>query len=277
MAGQNRRLWEKDDLSKPRIFTIAGFPLNPKNLHEKQQLIKDIEDLKGIYLDTAMWDSRITHVISYNQDMTEKVMAAIAAGRWVVTVKFVTDSKAHGDWLESPRLFVSHAVVLHHRKNWFSKGAKGGVFHGMNAAMMLDDSVKNEVYKRVIKAGGGSIASIESLSLYRELRCGDVTHVFVDPWITKVSNSRNRIFEKCRRHVSDFQPIVKFLWYKYVYSLIKDSPGGSAEKYNIFDQKVQKSSNTNAKLEYKVKRKMRHSFEIQQKRIKTDVIVLDSS
>ena len=277
MVDQQRRQWEKDDLSKPRIFTIAGFPSIPDNLLEKKELIKDIELLRGIYLDTEIWDSRVTHVITYNQDMTEKVMAAIAAGRWVVSVKFVKESKANGDWLDSPRLFVSHDAVLHNRKNWFSKGVKGGLFYGMRAALMLDDTVKNGVYKRVIEAGGGTIARVTTLSLYREVKNGDVTHVFIDPWITKVTNSRNRIFEKFRNHVSEFDPDVKFLWYKYLYSRIKEVPGPPLERFGIFDKRVQKAAKTDEKIQSERKRKNRQSFESQPKKKKTDLIILESS
>merc|ERR1711874_331190 len=102
---------------------------------------------------------------------------------------------------------------------------------------MMDDSIKNGVYKRVIEAGSGTVSKVTTLSLYKELKSGDLTHLFIDPWITKPTNSRNRIFEKFFKHVSTFDPKVSFLWYKYIFHLIKDSPGTNKNLFQIFDKK----------------------------------------
>ena len=84
--------WLYDDPSKKKIFSLAGFfSSDPNNDMEalKNEVIEKLQKLGGEYLDVDEWDDRITHVITYvdgrKEGMSEKVMGAIAAGRWVLT------------------------------------------------------------------------------------------------------------------------------------------------------------------------------------------------
>ena len=46
--------------------------------------------------------------------MSEKIMGALAAGKWVVTNRFVNKSYVQSQWKKA-RPYVSNDVVLYHR------------------------------------------------------------------------------------------------------------------------------------------------------------------
>ena len=54
--------------------------------------------------------------------MTEKVMDAIAAGKWVVTKRYVEKSFKQGSWIPSLRTFAWSPRVLERREALFCEG-----------------------------------------------------------------------------------------------------------------------------------------------------------
>ena len=89
-------------------------------------------------MDRDEWDPSVTHVISYvdgkKDGMSEKVMAGIAAGRWVLTKRYVEKSFKAKEWIQAPRLFAPSDAIIRNRKRWFLQGARGGPFWNMKAA-----------------------------------------------------------------------------------------------------------------------------------------------
>ena len=69
-------------------------------------------------------DSRVSHVIAYvdgkKESMSEKVMAALAAGRWVLTKRFIDKSAKKGEWITQPKLFAPCEAVLRNRYIMFN-------------------------------------------------------------------------------------------------------------------------------------------------------------
>ena len=107
--------WLIDDVSQPKKFTFAGknnssslsskvylcnlfclpgfFPSERESQLEmeklEEELVEKIESLGGEFVPTDQWDNSITHVIAKlepeKEGLPEKVMGAIAGGKWVLT------------------------------------------------------------------------------------------------------------------------------------------------------------------------------------------------
>ena len=86
--------WLQDPPDTRRMFSLAGFvPGLRLTIEEgrshKQFLIDSIRKLGGEVIESDEWDDRVTHVIAHvdgkKESMSEKVMAGLAAGRWVLT------------------------------------------------------------------------------------------------------------------------------------------------------------------------------------------------
>ena len=116
--------WMQDDPTKPKVFALAGFVQNQKvnaqqMKEQKEEIIACIKKLGGSVIEKDDWDDRVTHVIAYidgkKESMSEKVMAALAAGRWVLTKRFIDKSAKKGEWITQPRLFVPNEAVLRNR------------------------------------------------------------------------------------------------------------------------------------------------------------------
>jgi len=138
---------------------------------QKEELVRMVRSLGGSVVERDEWDSRVTHVIARvgregKETMSEKVMAALAGGRWVVTRRFVDRSYRQGSWIASPRPYVVNDAVLSHRQRIYTTGTQGAVFWGMRAVLVMGDLRKNAVYSRVITAGGGMVVetSLQALS-----------------------------------------------------------------------------------------------------------------
>ena len=89
--------WLVDEGDRQKCFSLAGFFPNPNEPASaetmeklKTDIIAKLEELGGKYIDSDAWDNRITHVIAHvdeknNGGLSEKVMGAIASGKWVLT------------------------------------------------------------------------------------------------------------------------------------------------------------------------------------------------
>ena len=116
----------QDDPSKPKVFALAGFfPVEGVKAHEvqyqKEQITTKLTYLGGQYLEGDEWDTRVTHVImnvdGKKEGMSEKVMAAIAAGRWVLTRRFIEESYESKKWILTPHLYAQpRDIVLKSRR-----------------------------------------------------------------------------------------------------------------------------------------------------------------
>ena len=77
----------------PKRFALAGFIPGQISAEEvdrtKAEIVRKVESLGGEYVDSDEWEDRVTHVVAHFQTdregLPEKVMGAIAAGKFVVT------------------------------------------------------------------------------------------------------------------------------------------------------------------------------------------------
>ena len=242
--------WMRDCPTQPKVFALAGFTPDGKLYtakvmeQEKKNVINKIETLGGRYLDEDIWKDEITHVVYFTRHessgMTEKVMAALAAGRWVVTKRYVEKSFKQGSWITSLQKFVYSPRVLERRKAVYHDGAlKGGLFWTMKAAFIMEDEEKNRVYSRIVTAGGGTIIryhkTLDSLAA-RLPGPREITHVFLDPW-PKVINSDEfqSVVVNCRNKGLS----IRFLHYKYLYNLIAGTENATTDKWEVTSESVQ--------------------------------------
>ena len=85
--------WLTDEPGERRIAFAGFMSTNQKSQDEmdklKTELTSKIRYLGGVVVEGDGWTADITHVVVYNdphkEGLTEKVMAGIAAGRWVLT------------------------------------------------------------------------------------------------------------------------------------------------------------------------------------------------
>jgi hypothetical protein len=96
------------------------------------------------------------------------VLTALAAGRWVVTRRYVDRSHKTGEWA-NPRGFVCHPLVLTHRERHQQAGGRG-CFADMRVLFLMENTVKRSVYANVVRAGSGSVVdswSLDDLLTYK--------------------------------------------------------------------------------------------------------------
>ena len=136
------------------------------------------------------------------------------------------------------------------RKKWFTLGEKGGTFFGMKAALVMCDQRKNGVYKRIILAGGGVVIQTHSMEqlLNQPLSLKDITHVFIDPWVTKIEDSRNANFNKLKNYFEKENKDMYFLYYKYLFMKVRQHPEPSEAEYSIFEPKIQEKGEKDYKI-----------------------------
>ena len=242
--------WLQDPPHSRKVFTLAGFVPSARLTVDQVRDVKEelraiILKLGGELVESDEWDERVSHVIAHvegaKESMSEKVMAGLAGGRWVLTRRYLDKCSARGSWLSSPAVFTINEAVSRHRRAWHQHGRSGSVFHGMKAALLISDLRRAGVYKRIFLSGGGNIYKCYSVSQLVNKRPTqqELTHVFLDPWILLPSDPRHADFLKLREYIQTQGLDIKLLSYKYLFMKIRQHPQPSESEYSIFNQKIQ--------------------------------------
>lgn len=224
--------WLTSPRNEKKVFTLAGFfedePVKAKEMKKmKKDITKKIKTLGGAVLNSECWEDSVTHVVSYvntrKEGMSEKVMGGIAAGRWVVTKRYIEKSAKAGQFLSCPLTYSScyKDAVIFSKKRYHDKGqAKGGIFSGMKVATVMADKWKRKVYMRILAAGGATI--LKKIQSPRQLyhseifSKGDKITVFMDP-----EQKKNNYLVKVRNEKNPGK-LLKFLSFKYISSRLKN-------------------------------------------------------
>ena len=284
--------WLQDSPQTNKVFTLAGFVssarLSADQVRKQKEELRDIIlRLGGELVESDEWDERVTHVIAHVESrrecMSEKVMAGLAAGRWVLTRRFLDKSQRKGTWVTNPGLFTVSETVSRHRKAWHLHGVKGSVFYGMKAALLISELRRAGVYKRIILSGGGKIFkcfSIRQLISKRPTKT-QLTHVFLDPWVLLPNDPRHEDFNRLRQYCVIHKLDIKFLSYKFLFMKIRQFPEPPEIDYSIFDEKIQEmglKEYQNQTQRDSLKRSGNLStIEEGSKKMRSDVVTLDSS
>ena len=113
--------WLQDPPDQRKMFTLAGFVPGARMTgeqvrQEKEMMVGVIRRLGGEVIESDEWDERVTHVIAQvegaRESMSEKVMAGLAGGRWVLTKRYIDKCSKRGSWLPSPALFITSDAVI---------------------------------------------------------------------------------------------------------------------------------------------------------------------
>ena len=56
--------------------------------------------------------------------------------------------------------YMINLLFIRHRKHWHTHGSQGAVFHKMRAALLMSDSRRNGVYRRIIMSGAGTVVKV---------------------------------------------------------------------------------------------------------------------
>ena len=184
---------EMETTTEPRVFALAGFIPEMWASFDvrgaKEKMMGMIKDLNGLINENDEWVPNTTHVINLvpgpEFGMSEKTMAGIAAGRWVVTMGYVEESHQRRMWLDNERdhLAVPESQVLLSRLRASALGDEGLMFYGMITAVVIEDRRKAQVFERIIRAGGGSVVEATGLAELAEVYPVGLTHVFMKPWV----------------------------------------------------------------------------------------------
>ncbi|XP_078680859.1 SMC5-SMC6 complex localization factor protein 1-like [Branchiostoma floridae x Branchiostoma belcheri] len=168
------------------VFQLSGF-----SGEEKDDLTSKIQKLKGICLQEQPYKPSCTHIISSKPCRSEKYLAACAAGKWIVTRKFVDDSAAAGRWLEESSyeygdkstLQKTYSVTIQQApRRWRQRVAKEkvGAFAGWRSIVVVDDQKRRAAYKRLLLAGGATVLKAKTVAHSQAVYAPQLTHVFLE-------------------------------------------------------------------------------------------------
>ena len=212
---------------------------------EKEKVIGMIRKLGGRLIESDEWEPSITHVVTFvmggREGLSEKVMAAIAAGRWVVTMRYVEKSFKAGTWLDTEAAYAGtpRDQVLACRERLMQQGNSGKLFHGMVAALVMEDRRRAGVYTRIVYAGGGKVVAAETpLELVASIPPG-LTHVFMDPWVGKRDPPGFAQLSRSEGvHLCD---------YKLLFNMVRGTPDTSELEWSITGEKSKLEARERAK------------------------------
>lgn len=80
----------------PYVILLLGMVEEEKTLRYK----KIIDELGGTMTDAPTFDPLITHVVSSRPSRSERHLAAVAAGKWLLLESFLDESSKRGEFVE---------------------------------------------------------------------------------------------------------------------------------------------------------------------------------
>lgn len=145
------------------------FMLSAILLEEREQLVKDLEEMGAKISTSSAYDPSVTHLICRKPGKNEKALASIASGKWILHVSYVQKSKEAGQFLDEEEFEFGNPKTKNkqfydakdsHVYHWRRKisGRGYGAFHDMRAIAVVE---KRNALINVIEAGGGVVVDIE--------------------------------------------------------------------------------------------------------------------
>uniref|UniRef100_A0A1A8I6U8 Ankyrin repeat domain 32 n=2 Tax=Nothobranchius kuhntae TaxID=321403 RepID=A0A1A8I6U8_NOTKU len=169
------------------IFQISGI----KNREKKRILLKGINQLGGKYIGGSVYKHSSTHLIIPQVLPGEKFLAFCAAGKWVVTPKYVLDSVKNGSWLDERSyevaIFTRSSAAFYPVRQWREKVTNRritGAFQGWRVLLMVQEPTRRDMFKRLLKAGRAEVYNTPPSSFT------SITHVMAKP-VTESSKSQD--------------------------------------------------------------------------------------
>ncbi|NXS11463.1 SLF1 protein, partial [Neodrepanis coruscans] len=175
--------------SHKRIIQITGF-----KKQEKNALLKWLFKLDCVFIDSKKYKN-CTHLVAKKLCKSEKVLAACAAGKWVLIKEYIINSAESGRWLDetmyewgyeierdSHYSSQMHSAPKRWREEMTLSGA-AGAFHGWKIVLPVKKGNKRFAsIRRVLQAGKATICSSYNVKY-------NVTHIFVS---NKIYHQQNK-------------------------------------------------------------------------------------
>ncbi|XP_039613917.1 SMC5-SMC6 complex localization factor protein 1-like [Polypterus senegalus] len=154
------------ETKKNYIFQISG--IRDKKI--KKIALVGIKKLGGKYIGGSSYSELATHLIVEHPSASEKFLAFCAAGKWILPIKYLTESDRNGKWLpeesyewnnESGKSSSSYAQYMKNApKIWrmrMSASGFHGAFHDWKVVLVIANSKRKKTFERVLKAGNATV------------------------------------------------------------------------------------------------------------------------
>ncbi|KFP70288.1 Ankyrin repeat domain-containing protein 32, partial [Acanthisitta chloris] len=162
-----------------RIVQISGF-----KKQEKVALLKLLFKLDCDFIDSKKYRN-CTHLVAKKLCNSEKVLAACAAGKWVLTEEFIINSAESGRWLDETMYEWGYKIeedtcyspqMQSAPKRWreeLKRSNAPGAFHKWKVILPVKEGDKLMAsIRRVLEAGKATICSSQNAE-------HSITHIFI--------------------------------------------------------------------------------------------------
>uniref|UniRef100_A0A8C3VHH7 SMC5-SMC6 complex localization factor 1 n=1 Tax=Catharus ustulatus TaxID=91951 RepID=A0A8C3VHH7_CATUS len=177
-------------VSQKRIIQITGFTKK-----EKVELVKCLFKLNCVFIESKKYRN-CTHLVAKKLCKSEKVLAACAAGNWILTKEYIINSAESGRWLDETTYEWGYEIErdTHYSpqlqsapKRWreeLTNSSAPGAFYRWKVVLPVKRGDKRMAcIRRVLKAGKATICSS-----YEE---HNITHVFIGGKISVLQNKKS--------------------------------------------------------------------------------------
>ncbi|KND00633.1 uncharacterized protein SPPG_03760 [Spizellomyces punctatus DAOM BR117] len=171
-----------------RKFLLSGLPRE-----ERVRMSQLISRLGGTVLEYDCWHPDCTHLIVSKPARTEKPLAAIAAGAWVLRPTYIEACKTAArfldevdyEWVPDPDTPPIDRNVFSAPRRWRLKlqnaemvnGIRKGSFTGWKVLLLVDNR-KKDGFTRLLNAGGAKV--VANPKTFRGVNTEDLTYVITD-------------------------------------------------------------------------------------------------
>ena len=196
-------------------------------------LAEKVRKLGGVVVEGIYWRETITHVVTNKfDDYKETVLGALAAGRWVVTKRYIDRSFVAGAWKDE-KAFIAHEDV---GKRVKARQDGEQLFKGLKVLFLLEDQLKAEVYTRLVKAGGGEVVDIWGLKKLIETQPGpeELNLVVGDCDLLSKNDVRHELFKQWIQLCQECDSLVPHVYYMYLFQSIISPIKQDPSTWSIF-------------------------------------------
>jgi BRCA1 C Terminus (BRCT) domain len=159
----------KSEPPKRRVFMVTG--VQEQDLDHMNMVVTN---LGGRMSKLKHFDPEATHLVTSSPSRSEKLLASMAAGLWVIHPQYLLHSSKAGrflpeegfEWGNSSAIQHTHSVLVACQRarematachKWRLKAAFHGCAFKNFKAMLLGAPVKTAAFERMIIAGGGEV------------------------------------------------------------------------------------------------------------------------
>ncbi|KAK7068076.1 hypothetical protein SK128_001182 [Halocaridina rubra] len=143
--------------SETKKFIFSGFTFQHP---EVLKLHKYIEELGGVVVDRKdKFTFLCTHVIAKTFQCTEKILAGLAAGKWLLKTKYLEDSYKKGHWLDERNYELQESDQVAKYFRIMRIAEERGLYDGWTFYVKLCDKSMTRSCRRILTAGDGEIVT----------------------------------------------------------------------------------------------------------------------